>query len=112
VDDFALRRRHCYATITTDAETGRRVAVLPGREKATLESWLHELLGVEIVCRVAGCWATINPPRPGGVHELTTRERWNKVHDLLGQGVGLLDCSHRLGLALNTIKRYARPNWP
>lgn len=56
----------------------------------------------------AGCWATVNPPRPGGVHEQTTRERWNNVHDLLGQGVGLLDCSRRLGVALNTVKRYAR----
>lgn len=51
VDDFALRRRHRYATIITDAKTGRRLAVLPGREKATLESWLHEHPGVEIVCR-------------------------------------------------------------
>ncbi|MFD4977137.1 transposase family protein, partial [Streptomyces sp. NPDC058424] len=42
VDDFALRRRHRYATIITDAETGRRVAVLPDREAATLESWLRE----------------------------------------------------------------------
>ncbi len=149
VDDFALRRRHRYATIITDAETGRRVAVLPDREAATLESWLREYgSGVEVVCRDgsatyaeavrrslpdavqvsdrwhlwrnlcdkvllevrahAGCWATINPPRPGGVLEQTTRERWNKIHDLLGQGVGLLDCSRRLNLALNTVKRYAR----
>ncbi|MGW0926905.1 ISL3 family transposase [Streptomyces sp. NPDC002755] len=148
VDDFALRRRHRYATIITDAETGRRVAVLPDRERATLESWLREHSGVEVVCRDgsatyaeairralpdavqvsdrwhlwrnlcdkvqlevrahAGCRATINPARPGGVHEQTTRERWNKVHDLLGQGVGLLDCARRLGVALNTVKRYAR----
>ncbi|WP_405777799.1 ISL3 family transposase [Streptomyces sp. NBC_01538] len=148
VDDFALRRRHRYATIITDAETGRRVAVLPDRERATLESWLREHPGAEIVCRDGsatyaeairralpdavqvsdrwhlwrnlcakvqlevrahtGCWATINPPRPGGVHEQTTRERWNKIHDLLGQGVGLLDHSRRLGVALNTVKRYAR----
>lgn len=148
VDDFALRRRHRYATIITEAETGRRVAVLPDREAATLESWLREHPSVEVVCRDgsatyaeavrralpdavqvsdrwhlwrnlcdkvqlevrahAGCWATINPPRPGGVREQTTRERWNKIHNLLGQGVGLLDCSRRLGLALNTVKRYAR----
>ncbi|MCD9904326.1 ISL3 family transposase [Streptomyces sp. MT29] len=147
VDDFALRRRHRYATIVTDAETGRRVAVLPDREMTTLEFWLREHgSGVEVVCRDgsasyaeairralpdavqvsdrwhlwrnlcdkvllevrahAGCWATINPPRPGGVREQTTRERWNKIHDLLGQGVGLLDCA--LNLALNTVKRYAR----
>lgn len=56
----------------------------------------------------AGCWATINPPRPGGVREQTTRERWNKIHNLLHRGVGLLDCARRLDLALNTVKRYAR----
>lgn len=148
VDDFALRRRHRYATIITDAETSRRVEVLPDREMATLESWLREHPGVEVVCRDgsatyaeavrralpdavqvsdrwhlrrnlcdktllevrahAGCWATINPPRPGGVREQSTCERWNKIHELLGQGVGLLDCSRRLNLALNTVKRYAR----
>ncbi|WP_459254007.1 ISL3 family transposase [Streptomyces sp. NPDC059373] len=148
VDDFALRRRHRYATIITDAETGRRIAVLPDRERATQESWLREHPVVEVVCRDGsatyaeairralpdavqvsdrwhlwrnlcdkvqlevrahtGCWATINPPRPGGVREQTTRERWNKIHHLLGQGVGLLDCSRRLSLALNTVKRYAR----
>ncbi|MER6100217.1 ISL3 family transposase [Streptomyces sp. NPDC001728] len=146
VDDFALRRR--YATIITEAETGRRVAVLPDRDAATPESWLREHAGIEVVCRDgsatyaeavrralpdavqfsdlwhlwrnlcdkvllevrahAGCWATINPPRPGGVREQTTRERRNKVYNLLGQAVGLLDRSRRLGLALNTVKRYAR----
>lgn len=148
VDDFALRRRHRYATIIIDAETGRRVAVLPGRDANVLESWLREHPGFEVVYRDGsatyaeavrralsdavrvsdrwhlwrnlcdevllgvrahtGCWATVNPPRPSGVHEQTTRERWKKVHELLGRGVGLLDCSRRLGVALNTVKRYAR----
>ncbi|WP_185303037.1 hypothetical protein [Streptomyces finlayi] len=36
VDDFPLRRRHRYATIVIDAETGKRVDALPDREVATL----------------------------------------------------------------------------
>lgn len=148
VDDFALRRRHRYATIIINAETGERIEVLPDREAATLGAWLRQHPGIEAVCRDgsatyaeairralpeavqisdrwhlwrnlcdkalaevrahAPCWATVNPPRPGGAREQTTRERWHKVHQLLGQGVGLLDCSRRLGLALNTVKRYAR----
>jgi len=148
VDDFALRRRHRYATVIINAETGERVDVLPDREAATLESWLREHPGAEVVCRDgsatyaeairralpdavqvsdrwhlfrnlcdkvlaevrthATCWGTVNPTRPGGVREQTTRERWHRIHALLAQGVGLLDCSRRLGLALNTVKRYAR----
>ena len=152
VDDFALRRRHRYATILIDAETGERVDVLPDREAATLTAWLRGKNEVEVVCRDgsatyaeairralpnavqvsdrwhlwrnlcdkvlaevrahAPCWATVNPPRPGGVREQTTRERWHQVHAILGQGVGLLECARRLGLALNTVKRYARSPEP
>jgi transposase len=42
VDDFALRRRQRYATTIIDAQTGRRVAVLPGRDATTPESWPRE----------------------------------------------------------------------
>ncbi|GAA1292467.1 hypothetical protein GCM10009647_002560 [Streptomyces sanglieri] len=45
----------------------------------------------------AACWATaVNPARPGGVREQTTRERWQRVHHLLDQGVGLLECARLL----------------
>jgi transposase len=61
----------------------------------------------------AACWATaVNPARPGGVREQTTRDRWQQVHKLLGQGVGLLECARRLDVALNTAKRYARMKEP
>jgi transposase len=42
----------------------------------------------------------------------TTRERWQQVRDLRSQGVGLLDCARRLGVTLNTVKRYDRAAEP
>ncbi|MFJ3926290.1 transposase [Streptomyces sp. NPDC090022] len=42
VDDFALKRRHRYATVLIDAETGERIDVLPGRGADALEGWLRE----------------------------------------------------------------------
>ncbi|MGI5493919.1 ISL3 family transposase [Microtetraspora malaysiensis] len=152
VDDFALKRRHRYATILTDAETGERIEVLPGRGADALDTWLRAHPGVEIVCRDgsgaygeairralpdavqvsdrwhvwknlcdktlaevrshSSCWATVNPARPAGAWEQTTRERWQQIHDLLDKGVGLLECARRLNLSLNTVKRYARTREP
>ena len=151
IDDFALRRSRSYATVLIDAETGRRVDVVPGRTADAAEQWLRGHPGVEVVCRdgsgaygeavrralpgavqvsdrwhlwhglgeavrkeVAAhcaCWAQAGPPQAGKRAE-TTLERWQQVHDLLGKGVGLLDCSRRLNLALNTVKRYARADRP
>lgn len=153
VDDFALRRRHRYATVVIDAETHERIDVLPDRTADTLEAWLREHPGVEIVCRdgsatyaeairralpdavrvgdrwhlwhnlceaaLSGikahstCWATVlEAPLHEGPRARTILERWHQIHDLLDQGVGLLECGRRLRLALNTIRRYARADRP
>jgi transposase len=45
VDDFALKRRHRYATILIDVETGERIDVLPGRGADVLEAWLRASRG-------------------------------------------------------------------
>ncbi|MEY9877900.1 hypothetical protein ABH931_007424 [Streptacidiphilus sp. MAP12-33] len=46
------------------------------------------------------------------VHEHSVRERWQQIHDLFDQGVGLLECARRLDLALNTVKRHMRRKEP
>ncbi|WP_420874180.1 ISL3 family transposase [Nocardia gipuzkoensis] len=152
VDDFALRRRNRYGTAVIDAVTHQRIDVLADRKSETLETWLRNNFGVEVVVRdgsatyaeairrarpaalqvsdrwhlwhglarsvrevVAAhgrCWAAAGPKRQTLTRETTTLERWHAVHDLLDQGVGLLDCARRLGLALNTVKRYARASEP
>jgi transposase len=51
VDDFALRRRHRYATLLVDLETREPIDILDGRDATVLAQWLQEHLGVEIIVR-------------------------------------------------------------
>ena len=151
IDDFALRRGLVYATVLIDAETGRRVDVVPGRTTGAAETWLRDHPGVEVLCRDGSgaygeaarralpgavqvsdrwhlwhllaeaarkevlahcaCWAKGTPMQDGKRAE-TTRERWQQVHDLRSQGAGLLECARRLGVTLNTVKRYDRAAEP
>ena len=134
-----------------DAETGRRVDVIPGRTVDAAGDWLREHPGVEVVCRDgagaygeaarralpsavqvsdrwhlwhglgeaarkevaahSACWAK-GMPLQEGIRAETTLERWQQVHDLRGKGAGLLECARRLGLSLNTVKRYDRASEP
>jgi transposase len=96
-----------FAQATTDADptitqVGDRWHLWHGLAEAALKE-----IGAH-----SACWAKAGPPPRDGKRAQTTRERWQQVHQLLDAGVGLLECSRRLNLALNTVKRYARHSEP
>jgi transposase len=51
VDDFAFKKRHTYGTIIVDEATHIPVAVLDGRDGATLKEWLKQNKHVTTVTR-------------------------------------------------------------
>ena len=70
---------------------------------------LGEAVRREVAAHSA-CWAKGTPLQEGKRAE-TTLERWQQVHDLRAER-GLLECARRLGLSLNTVKRYDRASEP
>jgi transposase len=81
IDDFALRRSRVYATVLIDAETGRRVDVLPGRTADVTEQWLRGHPGVEIVCR-DGSGAYGEAARRALPAAVQVSDRWHLWHGL------------------------------
>ncbi|MFJ8828119.1 ISL3 family transposase [Streptomyces sp. NPDC102467] len=96
-----------FAQAATDADRG----IVQVGDRWHLWHGLTETVLKEVAAH-ASCWGKFGPPLPEGRRAVTTQERWRQVHELLGQGVGLLACARRLGLALNTVKRYARAAEP
>ena len=81
IDDFALRRGLVYATVLIDAETGRRVDVIPGRTADVAEEWLRGHPGVEVVCRDgSGAYGeAVRRALPGAIQ---VSDRWHLWHGL------------------------------
>ncbi|MFD7609031.1 ISL3 family transposase [Streptomyces mirabilis] len=96
-----------FAQATTDADP----AIVQVCDRWHLWHGLAEAALKEVGAHSA-CWAKAGPPLREGTRAQTTRERWQQVHQLLDAGVGLLECSRRLSLSLNTVKRYARHGEP
>ncbi|NMH98763.1 ISL3 family transposase [Pseudonocardia sp. K10HN5] len=117
-----LRDRPGIEVVCRDGSAAYAEAIAQGAPEAVQVSdrWhLWHGLGAaveKIVIAHATCWrrepaargaATTTAPPTRALGE-RTRARHAAVHELLGQGVGLLECARRLGWALNTVKRYAR----
>jgi transposase len=51
VDDFAFRRGHTYGTLLIDQERRCPIDLLPDRDSKTVEAWLCEHPGIQIVTR-------------------------------------------------------------
>jgi transposase len=169
VDDFALRRGHCYGTLLVDVRSRRPVDVLPDRSADSFAAWLEARPGARFICRDrAGCysdgaargaplavqvadrwhlWHNLGeaaeravarhhrclpaaraaapaqksssqagnhtPPvltggaRTGRIAE-RTRQRHAAIHQLLAGGTSVHAIAAELGLARNTIRRFAR----
>jgi zinc-finger of transposase IS204/IS1001/IS1096/IS1165/Transposase len=87
---------------------------LPGAVQAGDRWHLWHGLGEAVRKEVAAhcaCWAR-GTPLQEGKRAATTLERWQQVHDLRSQNVGLLECARCLNLSLNTVKRYDRASEP
>ncbi|MGO8063619.1 ISL3 family transposase [Rhizobium johnstonii] len=54
IDDWAWRRNHRYGTIVCDLERRRPIRLLPDREPATAEAWLHGNPQIQIIARDRG----------------------------------------------------------
>lgn len=80
-DGFALRCRYSYATIVINAETGRRIEALPGREAATLEAWLRGHPGIEAVRR-DGSATYAEAVRRAPPDAVQISDRWHLWHNI------------------------------
>lgn len=113
-----LRRHPQVCLVCRDGAAGYAQAVTDADPTITqvADRWhvWHSLAEASYkeVAAHSSCWASLGPPISQGRRASTTRERWQQVHELLDQGVGLLECARRLNLGINTVKRYARHGEP
>ncbi|MGW5791352.1 ISL3 family transposase [Saccharopolyspora sp. NPDC003752] len=108
-----LREHPGVEVVCRDGSAAYAEAIRQGAPKAVQASdrwhlWHNLAAAVEkSVVAYSTFWNT-TPRAAGSALAERTRERFAAVHELLNQGVGLLECARRLGWALNTVKRYAR----
>jgi transposase len=81
VDDFSFCKRKTYGTILLDLERRIPIDLLPDREAATLEKWLKEHAGVEIISRDRG-GPYAEGARLGAPNAQQVADRWHLLANL------------------------------
>lgn len=81
VDEFALRRGKKYGTILINLEDGTPVDLLPDRQATTLEIWLKNHPGVQLISRDRG-GEFARGARQGAPEALQTADRFHVLRNL------------------------------
>ena len=81
VDDFSFCKRRTYGTILIDLEQRIPIDILPDREAATLEKWLKEHEGIEVISRDRG-GPYAEGARKGAPDAHQVADRWHLLVNL------------------------------
>lgn len=81
VDDWAFRRSKTYGTILINLEDGSPVDLLPDRQAATLETWLKNHPGVQLISRDR-CGEFARGARQGAPEALQIADRFHVLRNL------------------------------
>ena len=81
VDDWAFRRSKTYGTILINLEDGSPVDLLPDRQAATLETWLKNHPGVQLISRDRG-GEFARGARQGAPEALQIADRFHVLRNL------------------------------